>query len=262
MRFGLQMRELPRYQLSGYKAFSPGEKHIDRVCGEDVLLILLSGTLRFSEDGVPVELTAGEYYIQRRGRKQAGIVPSDARYYYIHFFGCFGEEATALPLRGTVDPAPLLPFFDRLDSAQLLRRPLVECSAPFYAILANLNRVQPQTERSRLVGRVLSLVTQNMAVPYSLDDLARLCGYSRNHIINVFKSETGQTPLHYIQDLRMDAARRKLAYSEQSIAGIAEETGFGSYINFYKTFVRKMGCTPQQWRSKQRQSCVIPASQG
>lgn len=53
MRQGLMMGALPRYHLSGYKVFRPGEKHIDRVCGEDVLLILLSGTLRFSEDGVP-----------------------------------------------------------------------------------------------------------------------------------------------------------------------------------------------------------------
>ena len=83
-----------------------------------------------------------------------------------------------------------------------------------------------------------------------LDTLAARCGYSKNHIINVFKAETGLTPYAYIQKLRIDNAKRLLDYSSLSASEIAVECGFGSYINLYKEFHKSEGCSPLQWRSR------------
>lgn len=74
--------------------FQPGEKHVTRICSEDVLLLVFSGVLRFVEDGVPVEVHGGEYYIQKRGLLQQGVVPSDCPvYYYVHFSGTWSDES-------------------------------------------------------------------------------------------------------------------------------------------------------------------------
>ena len=64
---GISMQTVPTYRLSAFRRFLPGERHITRVESGDVLLLMLEGTLRFTEDGVPVELTRGEYYVQQRG---------------------------------------------------------------------------------------------------------------------------------------------------------------------------------------------------
>lgn len=89
MMDGLDLQKLPMYHASAHKVFRPGEKHVRRIAGEDVLILMLEGTLHFLENGEQIDLEKGEYYIQRRGLLQEGRIPSDdARYYYIHFTGC------------------------------------------------------------------------------------------------------------------------------------------------------------------------------
>lgn len=251
MSYGLMMDDFPKYLYSAYKTFSPGEKHVCRVCQENVLILMLEGTLFFDEDGVPVAVSQGEYYIQKSGLRQAGILPSSgARYYYIHFYGAFGAGSNTLPLRGDLNATALLPLFSQLESMQMLPRPLVEKSAVFYQILSLLNRRNTSTGYKKIVEQAVSVISQNLQTPCSLDTLAARCGYSKNHIIHVFKAETGLTPYAYIQKLRIDNAKRLLDYSSLSASEIAVECGFGSYINLYKEFHKSEGCSPLQWRSR------------
>ena len=87
--------------FSDNRQFLPEERHIDRLCGEDVLLLVRKGVLRFHEDGVLVELHAGEYYIQRAGLYQQGLLPSDApNYFFVHFHGVFKKAKTAPVCQG------------------------------------------------------------------------------------------------------------------------------------------------------------------
>ncbi len=51
----------PRYLHASYRTFRAGEHHITRTAEYDVLLLVLGGTLRFCEDGVPFSLPAGDY---------------------------------------------------------------------------------------------------------------------------------------------------------------------------------------------------------
>ena len=93
----LSFDELPHYIYSNNRQFFPGEYHMDRLFDEDVLILMRKGRLRFHEDGTLVKLNAGEYYIQRAGLYQQGLVPSDSpNYFFFHFHGIFlGERQTA-----------------------------------------------------------------------------------------------------------------------------------------------------------------------
>lgn len=250
---GLFLDTFPEYHFSAFKVFAPGERHITRTCPEDVLLLMLEGMLHFHEEGQAVTLAPGEYYIQRHGLRQEGLLPSDhARYYYIHFTGHFSAAGSTLPLRGKMDISDILPLCTQLDSLRMLYRPMVEKSAVFYLILSSLNRSRTDSRYCRIVDQVVSAVSRDLQRQYSLDTLADLCGYSKNHIINVFKTQTGRTPCAYIQKLRLDTARQMLAYSDSPVATIALNCGFGSYINFYKAFLKDQGCAPQQWRERRK----------
>ena len=61
--------------------------------------------------------------------------------------------------------------------------------------------------------------------------------------------------------LRREAARQLLLNSEMSAAQVAAECGYGSYVNFYKDFVRSEGCPPAEWR-RSRQESALPLSDG
>ena len=101
-----------------------------------------------------------------------------------------------------------------------------------------------------VVAKVISYVTSDVRKPFSLDAAAKRCGYSKNHIISIFKKETGKTPYAYVLDMKIDMAKQLLLNSESSLASIGIECGFGSYLNFYRAFVNTVGVSPEVWRKE------------
>ncbi len=254
MAYGLSLASLPRYSHSSFRHFAEGERHISRVCTEDVLIVMLDGTLSFKEDGKSILLGAGEYYIQMRGLKQEGDLPSSgARYYYLHFQGKYKENETdILPLRGRVDVQGLYSHFEKLEHLQSISASSVELSCEFFAILSALRAGEEITQGRKTLLKVLSLISGDYEKVWSLDELAVECGYSKNNLIRIFKQETGQPPLAYLTELRLGRAKVQLENSDLPLYEIARSCGFGSYINFYKCFRKAEGCPPEVWRKNHR----------
>ena len=66
----LNLNQPPRYIGSSMRKFLPGERHVNRITNDSVLILMFDGVLRFEEDGEPQNICKGEYYIQRGGRVQ------------------------------------------------------------------------------------------------------------------------------------------------------------------------------------------------
>ena len=248
---GLDLQKLPEYRFSAFRHFEEHERHIDRFCREDVLLLVFDGVLRFHEAGIPVEVKRGEYYIQRRGIWQQGVEESDTpQYYYIHFLGHFREGEQTLPLRGMAEQTLLFPLFRRLELLRISGAPKVELSTAFFEILSVLSQPAVQTERGMVVRAVLETVARDLRRPFSLEEAAARVGYCKNYIIQLFKEETGYTPYAYITHLRLDMARQLLCHSASTLNQISVECGFGNYINFYKAFIKEEGCSPLEWKRR------------
>lgn len=253
MGYGLSMEHLPAFSFSSFRYFEKHERHLTRSFKiTDVLVMVFEGVLRFQEDGVPIEVSAGEYYIQRKGLLQEGIRESDSpKYFFIHWQqGEFADGADTLPLRGKVDFVELFPLFKELETLRLTNASQIELHSVFYKILATLHKNVKAKNNSEVVAKVISYVTADIRRPFSLDDIAAYCGYSKNHIINIFKRETGKTPYMYITDLKIDMAKQLLLESESSQSSISVECGFGGYSNFYRTFLKSEGCSPAVWKKR------------
>lgn len=249
----LNLESLPRYCHSAYRFFQKDERHVARVCAEDVLVVVFEGTLRFLEEDEPVSVEKATYYIQRAGLRQQGAAPGDTpQYYYIHFHGVFSPDAAGLPLSGRAVLPELFPLFDRLERLRTAHAAAVETHAVFYEILSVLARQMHDGEKRRVVEDTVAWAMRRLQDGFSLEDLARRCGYSRNYLIRIFRQETGLTPYAYLNRLKMEMARRLLADSEMPVNRIAQECGFGAYVNFYKEFVRAQGIAPLMWRAQSR----------
>lgn len=249
--YGLDLSQLPEYRNSSFKYFADGEKHVTRICPDDVLIMMYDGDLYFNENNIPVKLSRGDYYIQKRGLFQQGLIPSStARYYYIHFCGEYCDNGDTLPLRGTADYASFFPMFEKMNSMQLLKASYLEKCAVFYNILSLLKSKAPDTIGRRIVSKVTTHIANDYSRIYSLDELADLCGYSKNNLIKIFRTETGKTPFEYIAELRIDSAKRMLENSDMTFQAISEACGFGSYVNMYKNFIKVEACTPGEWRKR------------
>ncbi len=251
----LSLNKLPFWLNSSFRYFEKHEKHIERFFyTTNVLVMVFDGVLRFEEDGESVEVRAGEYYIQKCGHTQTGNVESDApKYFWIHFCEAeFLEEENGLPLRGHVDFAEFFPLLQEMETLRLMRAPLVKITATFYSLLGGLQERNGTKSGNDVVSKVISTVAEDIRKPFSLERLAAECGYSKNHIISIFKSETGKTPLVYINDMKIEMAQQLMLNSDSSLSSISVECGFGSYINLYRCFSKSVGCSPAEWKKKHR----------
>jgi transcriptional regulator GlxA family with amidase domain len=82
----------------------------------------------------------------------------------------------------------------------------------------------------------------------SVEDLASRMSMSVRNFERVFTREVGTTPLQYVVRMRVEAARRRLERSDESLKQVAAATGFGSVEAMRRAFVRVVGTTPQRYR--------------
>lgn len=81
----------------------------------------------------------------------------------------------------------------------------------------------------------------------TLDELARLTGYSPTHFQRVFKRGTGLSPAAYARALREERAREALGKAG-SVTGAIYEAGYESASRFYEDTKGRLGMTASDWR--------------
>lgn len=85
-----------------------------------------------------------------------------------------------------------------------------------------------------------------------------LTGKAHPHVSRVMKQITGQTPVQYINDLRMAHAARALTGSNDPLSEIAEEIGLPNMSHFHKVFLAAYGVTPAQYRTVRQRQVIQP----
>jgi len=253
---GINLNLPVTYLHSSLRYFYEGEHHVSRHCKDDVLLLVFEGVLRFSEDGVPYELHPCEYFIQKHGTVHGGELVSDSpRYLYVHFNAGWGEGDGVLSRRGTFDYALLKPMLEEMDAVGQGNEPYVVRTAKFYGILSALYR---PNKTDRAVAAMAEYVKEHYRERITLEMLSEKFHFSKNHIINLFKKEFSLTPVAYINRLRLLNAERRMEVTSDSLETIAFLCGFQNYSHFYKRFLAKNRCSPEQWRRNIRMGRIEP----
>ena len=99
-----------------------------------------------------------------------------------------------------------------------------------------------------ILRRALRLMNENVQFRIELSALCASLQISRRRLERMFLKETGRSPAATYLDIRLEAARDQLFYSGNSIAHIAEVTGFQSDAHFCRAFRRRFGAAPSMVR--------------
>ena len=107
-------------------------------------------------------------------------------------------------------------------------------------------------DREGILTYVLQYIHAHYAEPITLDQLASLEHISKSYLSRLFKQQTGQTVITYINSLRIETAKRLLTATRENVNEIAYQVGFESPKYFYRAFRALTGDTPAGFRKRYR----------
>jgi len=108
--------------------------------------------------------------------------------------------------------------------------------------------LRKQSRRSSL-DSVTEYMQNHLDEPLRLEDFAREADLSVSHFSELFRAQTGQSPVAYFIHLRVRLACRLLDLSDKPIKVVAIETGYRDAYYFSRVFKKSMGISPQKYRA-------------
>jgi AraC-like DNA-binding protein/CheY-like chemotaxis protein len=105
-------------------------------------------------------------------------------------------------------------------------------------------------EEPFILKKVVEYINDNISRKITLDELADLTKWSRNHFILVFKKYINQSPYNYILIKRIEKAKAEIRANDFILMDISIGLGFKSYSNFCNAFKKITGKTPEQYKKE------------
>lgn len=109
-------------------------------------------------------------------------------------------------------------------------------------------QLRAQPAKTPAIRAVQQWLPDHLGEDLAVATLARRTGMSERGFARAFRAETGITPAAFIEDLRVEAARRLLESTELTVSAIARQIGYRHGETLHRVFARRMGTTPERYR--------------
>jgi len=106
--------------------------------------------------------------------------------------------------------------------------------------------------KDKTVAELRTRINQAAEQWWSVEDMARECKMSVNHLRTIFYKQTGMTPKNYVEKLKMMRAAEQLCSHHEPIAKVGLNFSYRDPYHFSRVFKRVLGISPQQYRNKHR----------
>ncbi len=101
---------------------------------------------------------------------------------------------------------------------------------------------------SKVTQRVITFIESNLTEDINLDTFPSIIGYSKYHLLRIFKQETGMSIGEYIRERRLAMASTLLLRTDESILTIAFLFHFQSQEAFTRAFKEVYALPPGKYR--------------
>lgn len=95
---------------------------------------------------------------------------------------------------------------------------------------------------------VQDMIDQHFGNELELHQLAESHSLTIRTLIRRFKKACDQTPVQYIQSVRIDQAKRLLETTSWPVSRVVQEVGYEDQSSFTKLFIKKTGLSPARYR--------------
>lgn len=132
----------------------------------------------------------------------------------------------------------------------------VEMTGRLYTTLALFmhasTKADTQNSANSYVQKGIEFITANYSYSIKVEDIADYVGVSRSHLFRSFDAILKVSPKEYLTEFRMKQACYLLEHSSLSITAIANSVGFDNGLYFSKTFHKRKGMSPKEYRAARK----------
>ncbi len=117
-----------------------------------------------------------------------------------------------------------------------------------------------QTQKNHgdeLICKAQSYIEENLSEKISFEQLASILAISRRNFDRRFIKATGNTPVEYMQRVKVEAAKRTLEKGRKSIFEVMNEVGYSDDKAFREVFKKIAGLSPLDYRAKYNKEVVL-----
>lgn len=107
-------------------------------------------------------------------------------------------------------------------------------------------------DQDSLVARVLKYVTEHIGDALTIEDIADAVGVSRRTFSRAFAKHAHVTPSVFVEQVRIDFARKLLEETDVPLKTVAFRCGFHNATQMRMIFSRRLSITPRLYRERFR----------
>jgi len=133
-------------------------------------------------------------------------------------------------------------------AAECAKKLLVDIAARSQAPYASTTFKKSHSDAEIL--KVQIWLERHLASPIQLEQLAEHFALSLRNLIRRFKDATGQTPMQYLQELRIEKAKLLLETGQDAFEQITLQVGYEDGNSFRRLFKQRVGLAPSAYRKR------------
>jgi len=123
--------------------------------------------------------------------------------------------------------------------------------SPFFIFQAQKNH------GDELICKAQSYIEENLSEKISFEELASILAITRRNFDRRFIKATGNTPVEYMQRVKVEVAKRTLEKGRKSIFEVMHEVGYSDDKAFREVFKKIAGLSPLDYRAKYNKEVVL-----
>ncbi len=111
----------------------------------------------------------------------------------------------------------------------------------------------PEPERQPIdrFGELVAWIMRNLQQDLSVEVMAKQACMCPSHFTRAFSSVFGNTPGDFVENLRLNEARRRLLSRDKTVRSVATSVGFRDTASFRRAFARRFGSGPGSYANGQ-----------
>ncbi len=103
-----------------------------------------------------------------------------------------------------------------------------------------------QGKSNDTIRSIITYVSKHYQENIQLEDMAKMCGFSKEYFCRFFKQHMGMTFLRYLGEVRISQAGRLITTTDMSVAEVMVECGFSNQTIFNRLFKEIYKKTPRE----------------